>query len=95
VTVPVTPEQARKIMMSRRSLMIHEKTWVVAHDAYCDLCKGWYREVADQPCPGPHAEYLIGGNGSAVRKKRKQAAPGSTADDVALRQRSTLGDMYG
>ncbi|MEU4703351.1 hypothetical protein [Nonomuraea dietziae] len=74
---------------------MHEKTWTVAHRIYCDWCGIDFLDAAGVPCPGPHAEFLIGGNGPAHRKKRKQAAPGTTAGEVAYRQRSGLGDLYG
>lgn len=95
VTVPVSSEQARRIETSRRSLMISEKTWTVAQDVYCDHCKLRWADAITVPCPGPHTEHLLGGNGPAVRAKRKRPAPGSTAAEVAMRQRSSLGDMYG
>ncbi|MFI6634311.1 hypothetical protein ACIBI7_35980 [Nonomuraea fuscirosea] len=95
VTVPVSSEQARRIETSRRSLMIADKTWTVAHDVYCDHCKLRWADAISVPCPGPHTEHLLGGNGPTVRAKRKRAAPGSSAEEVALRQRSSLGGMYG
>ncbi|MFI6900372.1 hypothetical protein ACIBKY_03870 [Nonomuraea sp. NPDC050394] len=95
VTVPVTSEQARRIETSRRNFMLHEKTWVVGQDTYCDQCKLRWADAITVPCSGPHTELLQGGNGPTVRRKRKRPAPGTSAEEVALRQRSSLGDLYG
>ncbi|GAA4209220.1 hypothetical protein GCM10022252_75410 [Streptosporangium oxazolinicum] len=59
--IPVTHNQARIISTVRRSLLVEERTWVIAHEAWCQWCNmGWARAVG-LPCPGSHADHLIGG----------------------------------
>lgn len=95
VSVPASPEEVRRTMTKRRSYMIPEKTWTQVQSAYCNWCGIDWLKGATTVCPGPHAEFLIGGNGPAVRAPRKHAAPHTSAAEVARRQRSSLGDLYG
>ncbi|SDH67803.1 hypothetical protein SAMN05421505_12046 [Sinosporangium album] len=94
-TLPVTDRQARQIAVTRRSFMVAEKTWCIAHEVYCEWCRLGWEETTGIPCPGRHSEHLIGGNGPKVRAKRKQPALGTTAAEIAYRQRTTLGNLYG
>lgn len=84
--IPVTPQQARIICTVRRSIMVAERTWVIAHDVWCQWCNMSWERALKVACPGPHAEHLIGGT-PGERLQRVQV-PGTF-------RRSRLGGLSG